>query len=67
MVLTASAKENVLRIPETIAEFKPKRMGHVEHASQYKLDFWSFLVYLDLVKVKNFSHINFFSSIRGSN
>ena len=39
MIKTATDKDNVLRIPEVIAEFKPKRVGHVEHASKYKLDF----------------------------
>lgn len=39
MIMTATNQQNMLRIPEVIAEFKPKRVGHIEHASQYKLDF----------------------------
>jgi len=31
MVIKASAKENVLRIPEVIEEFVPRRVGHKEH------------------------------------
>ena len=40
-VQIASSGGNVLEIPLKIEKFIPKRIGHVEHASVYKLDFWS--------------------------
>jgi len=39
MVAQASATGNVLRIPDVIEKFVPKRVGHVEHQSAYRLDF----------------------------
>ena len=38
-VQIASSGGNVLEIPLKIEKFIPKRIGHVEHASVYKLDF----------------------------
>ena len=38
-VQIASSGGNVLHIPLKIDKFIPKRIGHQEHASVYKLDF----------------------------
>ena len=39
IISIATVDENVLRIPEKIAKFKPRRVGPLEHSSTYELDF----------------------------